>query len=139
MTIQYLLDTTIVSAPVLKAPNPRILSRLELHGSECAIAAPVWHELAYGCQRLPEGKRRSLLEAYIHDVVEVSFQILPYDAAAAAWHARERARLETLGRPAPYADAQIAAIAHANGLVLVTTNTKDFSRYKDLALADWSK
>jgi len=70
--------------------------------------------------------------------VRVSFPILPYDEAA-AWHSQERARLENLGRPAPYVDGQIAAIAHVNGLVLVTVNTKDFDQFRELKVENWSK
>lgn len=65
-----------------KTPDPAILERLDKHGPECAIAAPVWHELTYGCRRLPKGKRRAALEAYLRDVVHGSFPILPYDEAA---------------------------------------------------------
>ncbi len=122
-----------------KTPDPAILERLDAHGPECAIAAPVWHELTYGCRRLPKGKRRTALEAYLRDVVHGSFPILPYDEAAAAWHGGEKARLEALGRPAPFVDGQIAAIAHVNGLVLATTNSKDFARFKGLAVENWSK
>ena len=122
-----------------KTPDPAILGRLDAHGPECAIAAPVWHELTYGCRRLPKGKRRTALEAYLRDVVHGSFPILPYDEAAAAWHGEERARLEALGRPAPFVDGQIAAIAQVNGLVLATTNGKDFARFKGLPVENWSK
>jgi tRNA(fMet)-specific endonuclease VapC len=138
VTLRYLLDTSIVSSPASKTPNPEIVRRLDEHGHECAIAAPVWHELTYGCRRLPRGKRRAALETYLHDVVQASFPILPYDEVAAAWHGRERARLEALGRPAPYTDGQIAAIAHANGLVLVTVNARDFTRFKGLEVENWS-
>jgi tRNA(fMet)-specific endonuclease VapC len=139
LTLQYLLDTSTVSAPVTKAPDPQIVKRLEQHGHESAIAAPVWHELIYGCRRLARGKRRDALEHYLHDVVQASFPILPYDQAAAAWHGHERARLESLGKPAPFTDGQIAAIAHANDLVLVTVNVKDFARFKELQVTNWSK
>ena len=139
MTLRYLLDTSTVSSPVSKKPNPNIVAQLDQHGHECAIAAPVWHELTYGCRRLPQGKRRRALEKYLHDVVQASFTILPYDEVAATWHGRERARLEGLGRPAPYVDGEIAAIAHANGLVLVTANTRDFARFRDLQVENWSK
>lgn len=122
-----------------KTPDPAILERLNKHGPECAIAAPVWHELTYGCRRLPKGRRRSALEAYLRDVVHGSFPILSYDEAAAVWHGGERARLDALGRPAPFVDGQIAAIAHVNGLVLTTINAKDFARFKGLTLEDWSK
>ena len=139
MTLRYLLDTDIVSAPISKHPNPHIIRRLEALGLECGIAAPVWHELTYGAKRLPRGKRRATLEAYLQDVIHVSFPILPYDEVAATWHGHERARLEKIGRTAPFVDGQIAAIAHANGLVLITANTKDFSGFKDLEVENWSK
>ena len=139
MTLRYLLDTSIVSSPVSRIPDREIVRQLDEHGPESAIAAPVWHELTYGCRRLPRGKRRAALEAYLQNVVRASFPILPYDETAAMWHGHERARLEALGRPAPYVDGQIAAIAHANELVLVTANARDFARFQDLKVENWSK
>lgn len=139
MTLRYLLDTSIVSSPIAKQPDPGIVARLEEHGPECAIAAPVWHELTYGCRRLPAGKRRRALEKYLTDVVRASLAILSYDEAAATWHGQERVRLEALGRPKPFVDGQIAAIAHANGLVLVSLNDKDFEGFKGLTVQNWAK
>ena len=139
MSLRYLLDTSIVSSPIAKLPNAGIVARLEAHGHECAIAAPVWHELTFGCERLPKGRRRAALEVYLQDVVLPSFPILPYDETAAHWHGRERARLEKLGTPAPYVDAQIAAIAHANDLSVVTLNVRDFARFKDVAVESWAR
>lgn len=139
MTTRYLLDTSIVSSPISKAPSREIVKRLESSGHECAIGAPVWHELTYGCHRLPAGRRRDALESYLNDVVLASFPVLPYDEAAAGWHGRERARLDALGRPAPYVDGQIAAIAFANALVLATINVRDFAHFRDLEVENWSK
>jgi tRNA(fMet)-specific endonuclease VapC len=138
VTLRFLLDTSIVSAPVSKRPPPHVIKRLEDHGHESAIAAPVWHELTYGCSRLPSGKRRDAIDTYLQDVVKASFPILPYDEAAAYWHGRERARLEALGRTVPFIDGQIASIAQVNGLTLVTFNVKDFTRFKDLNSTNWT-
>jgi len=71
--------------------------------------------------------------------VRRSFPNLPYDEAAATWHGEERARLEALGRPGPFVDGQIAAVAHVHGLVLVTTNETDFDGFKGLTVENWSK
>jgi tRNA(fMet)-specific endonuclease VapC len=139
VNLRYLLDTSIVSSPISAKPNAEIVDRLEKHGHECAIAAPVWHELTYECQRLPRGKKRDALEAYLRDVIVASFPILAYDDAAARWHGIERARLDGLGKPAPYVDGQIAAIAQINELTLVTVNVKDFSRFKGVDVENWSK
>ena len=95
VTLRYLLDTNIASAPIAKEPNEHVIRRLKRHGAVCAVAAPVWHELTYGCRRLPAGRRRAALEAYLEDVIRRSFPILPDDEAAATWHGAERARLET--------------------------------------------
>lgn len=139
MTLKFLLDTNTISAPILKEPNPKILRRIEEHSHESAIAAPVWHELIYGARRLPRGKRRTALTEYLQDVVGAAFQILPYDDKAAAWHAHERARLEKLGKPPPFVDGQVAAIAHTYDLILVTQNAKDFGKFEALDVRDWSK
>ena len=137
--LKFLLDTTIISAPIAKMPNRRVVRKIEQQGGHCAIGAPVWHELVYGCSRLPAGKRRDALEEYLHGVVRRSFPILPYDDSAADWHGRERARLEESGRTPPFVDGQIAAIAHSHSLTLVTANTEDFRYFDELELADWTR
>jgi tRNA(fMet)-specific endonuclease VapC len=139
MSLRFLLDTCIVSVPVTTHPNPEVVRRLELHSHECAIGAPVWHELSFGVRRLPRGRRRTALEVYLEEVVRAGFPILAYDEVAAVWHARELTRLEKAGKPVPYVDAQIAAIARTNALVLVTANPGDFARFIDLDVQDWTK
>jgi tRNA(fMet)-specific endonuclease VapC len=136
--LRYLLDTNIVSQPVAKTPAASVLRKLRNTGDQCAIATPVWHELQYGCRRLPPGKRREALEDYLTEVVQVSFPILPYDEAAAKRHAVERARLEETGTTLPFVDGQIAAIALVNDLVLVTSNVKDFAPFTGLVVESWA-
>lgn len=138
MTLAYLLDTNVVSSPVSKQPDPGIVARLERDGGVCAIAAVTWHELVYGVRRLPKGQRRQALHTYLDDVVRAAFPMLPYDEAAAAWHGQERARLEAKGRPVPFVDGQIAAIAVVNRLTLVTLNVADFKAFKDLSVENWA-
>lgn len=138
MTLAWLLDTSIISAPIAKVPDRRVIERLETEGAACAIAAPVWHELAYGCRRLPAGRRRDVIERYLQDVVLRSFPVLPYDERAADWHGKERARLEKAGRPVPFVDGQIAAIAATNDLAVVTANLKDFKFFRGLSVLNWA-
>jgi tRNA(fMet)-specific endonuclease VapC len=135
--LKYLLDTNVVSEGALERPNSRILEKLKEKAASCAIAAPVWHELMYGVLRLPRGKRRAVLEAYLSEVVRRAFPILPYDEGAAEWHAGERARLEKLGKMAAFVDGQIAAIAFVNGLQVVTENMKDFRGFKGVGVTNW--
>ena len=136
--MKYLLDTNVVSEPLRPVPSVGISERLVRHAGEMAIPAPVWHEIRFGCARLPRSKRRNAIERYIEDVVRVSFPVLEYDQDAAEWHALERARLSALGITASFVDGQIAAIAYVNDLVLITANTRDFQHYTDLEVRSWA-
>jgi len=138
VTLRFLLDTSVVSEPALAAPNARLVRRLDQRAGHCAIAAPVWHELIYGVGRLPDGRRRNALDFYIQSVVSDRFPVLPYDLSAAEWHARERVRLEAMGKVTPFVDGQIAAIASTRNLVLVTANTRHFAAFLELEITDWS-
>ena len=138
MSLKYLLDTNIVSEPLRPSPSRTVLRRLASHEGETAIASIVWHELQFGCARLPKSRRKDAIERYLEDVVLASFPIVDYDRAAAEWHARERARLEAAGKTPSFVDGQIAAIACVNDLMLVTANKGDFRAFKGLRVEGWS-
>ena len=120
-------------------PSRAVIERLARRQEQCAIAAIVWDELTYGCARLPTGRRKQELESYLKEVVHPSFPILPYDEQAAHWHGIERAHQESAGKPKPYVDGQIAAIARVNELILVTPNVRHFQGFRDVAIEDWTK
>lgn len=131
--IHYLLDTNVVSEPVKPEPSEAVLARLRERSGEVALPSVAWHELIYGAARMEEGQKRSYLLEYLRDVVRPSMPILPYDAAAARWHGWARARLEAEGLSTPFADGQIAGIAGAEGLTVVTENTSDFEPFAALS------
>ena len=135
----YLLDTNVLSEAVKTAPDKHVMTMLEKHQAEIVTASPVWHELQYGCRRLPISRKRELIESYLEDVIRQNMVIFPYDERAAKWHAQERARLAAQGQMPPYVDGQIAAIAKVNGLVLVTRNTTDFEMFSDLKVQNWHR
>ncbi|MCB9725545.1 MAG: type II toxin-antitoxin system VapC family toxin [Spirochaetaceae bacterium] len=139
MTLRYLLDANVLSEAIKSHPNERTLERFAEHDGELATCAIVWHELSFGAARLPASKKRRAIEAYLEEAVRGTLPILPFDQEAATWHARERARLAKSGRLPSAADGQIAAIAHVHDLVVVTAKGKDFRRFKDLVVEDWSR
>ncbi len=134
----YLLDTNVVSEPLRPEPSESVLRKLRVHGEDSAIPAPVWHELRFGCARLPPSWRRDTLESYLENVVLASFPVLDYDREAADWHARQRARLVTAGQTPPFVDGQIAAIAHVNDLIVVTSNDRDFEHFQEIRVERWA-
>ena len=136
--MRYLLDTNVVSEPLRPKPSPSVIRRLNEIDDDAAIGAPVWHELRFGCARLPPSRRRERFEHYIDTVVLANFPVLEYDREAADWHALERARLSASGRTPPFVDGQIAAIAYVNDMILVTTNIRDFEGFDGLRVEGWS-
>lgn len=137
MSLKYLLDTNVVSEPLRARPRHGVIRKLSRYEDEIAIPSLVWHELRFGVERLPVSRRREVIEQYLDDVVIASMPILDYDRAAAEWHARERARLAAAGGTPPFVDGQIAAIAFANSLTLVTFNEADFSKFRGIDIITW--
>ena len=137
MTTRFLLDTNVVSEPLRPHPSTKVMRRLHEHDGEMAIPALVWHELRFGCARLPKSRRREVIERYLDDVVAVSFPVLDYDQRAADWHALERARLVAAGLTPPFVDGQIAAIARVHELVLITASKADFTPFRGIQVKSW--
>ena len=136
VVLRYLLDSNILSEPVRPRPSASVVERLGATLDECATTATVLHELEFGVVRLPASRRKAALTQYLDQVVG-RLPVLPYDAGAARWHARERARLSRRGKPPAFVDGQIAAVANAHGLVLVTRNVADFTIFEGLAVENW--
>jgi tRNA(fMet)-specific endonuclease VapC len=139
VTARYLLDTNVLSEPLRPAPDPKVLERLRRHQDELATAAIVWHELWFGCRRLPVSDKREAIENYLNRVIGPSLPILPYDDRAAEWHAVERARLTQAGKTPTFADGQIAAISATQELILVTFNRADYDDFQGLKVEDWRR
>lgn len=137
--MKYLLDTNVLSEAVKSDPNRKVMAMLERHQDEIATAAPVWHELLFGCLRLPVSRKREMIEAYLEDVVLRNMDILPYDERSAEWHAQQRAKLSMQGKVPSFVDGQIAAIAWVNDMILVTRNTHDFKSFEDIRVLNWHK
>ena len=65
------------------------------------------------------------------------FTSLPFDDLAAEHYAQIRHALERVGQRIGAHDLEIAAIARARDLVLVTHNVSEFARVPGLQWEDW--
>jgi tRNA(fMet)-specific endonuclease VapC len=135
--MKYLIDTNVLSEAMKTIPDKSVMRMFEKCQHEIATAAPVWHELQFGCQRLARTRKREIIASFLNDVVKRTMLILPYDDRAAEWHAGERARLSSNGLTPSFVDGQIAAISVVNGLVLVTRNIDDFKHFLRLKIENW--
>jgi tRNA(fMet)-specific endonuclease VapC len=132
----YLLDTSVVSELAKPRPNPKTVRAFNDHFEDVRLASVVLHEIRFGIERLPDGKRKDTIRAAM-DVFVDAITVLPYDAAAGEWHACERARLEQAGRVPAFADGLIAATAAVHDCTVVTANPKDF-RVFSVSVETWS-
>ncbi|MEX8503027.1 MAG: type II toxin-antitoxin system VapC family toxin [Leptothrix ochracea] len=127
-----LLDTNVVIA-ILKE-HPTVLGQVHRAGHEALrLCAPVEAELWFGVAKserpTENGRRVQTLLSWLTS--------LPF-AGEATQHCGEiRAHLAKLGTPIGPYDAQIAAIARAHGLVLVTRNVREFARVPGLMIENW--
>ncbi|MCK5354383.1 MAG: type II toxin-antitoxin system VapC family toxin [Methyloprofundus sp.] len=136
MSLVYLLDTNVISEPLKDLPNSKVLDNIERYHDKIAIPVFVVYELIKGARQLSESVKQRRILHYIDKVV-FQLPILSYTDSIAIWHGEEMARLQGLGKTAPFLDSQIAAIAAGNDLVLVTRNTRDFQNFNDLSLENW--
>ncbi len=128
----FLLDTNAWIA--LLKNNANVVTAVRNAGLETLyLCSPVWAELWFGAcksQRMVENQAR------IRELV-LLVPSLPFDDRAADHCGEIRALLAQEGRPIGPYDLQIAAIARAADLCLVTHNVSEFSRVPGLALENW--
>lgn len=128
----YLLDTNVWIA--LLKNDAAVKARVQRVGLDALyLCAPVWSELWFGAcksQRIAENQAR------IRELVAF-VPSLPFDNHAGEHCGEIRALLAREGRPIGPYDLQIAAIARASGLCLVTRNVSEFNRVPDLLIENW--
>ena len=133
---RFLLDTNILSEGSQPQPDRKVEQRLAMHQAASVMAAPTWYELVRGIAILPPGARRNHYDRYLQRV-RSSLEMIAYDAVAAEIHARAEAKLKQRGRHLQIIDGQIASIAVAHDLVLVTRNVRDFEFFPELKTINW--
>jgi predicted nucleic acid-binding protein len=124
-----ILDTNVISDLLAPRPSPSVEAWVaEQPATALFTTAITQAEILYGLRLLPDGRRRSELEAAIEPIFSEDFsgRILPFDSAAAAAFAELAATRRRAGRPISQFDAQIAAIAVSRGASIATRNVADF-------------
>ncbi len=131
--ITHLLDTD-VCIHALKNRNRGLMRRFGLLDGHMAISDVTLFELYFGAEKYAEPSTRITA---IEDFTS-RLEILPFNSKAARIAGQIRARLEVEGKGIGAYDVLIAATARASGLILVTGNTREFSRVEGLVLESWA-
>ena len=133
--MRYLLDTNICIYCINKR-YPQLFTRVLLRhqSTGVAISAISKAEMYAGSYR---GRSPALFRQE-QDEFFSYFPSLPFDDAAADAYGRIHAFLRDRGQLMGVADMQIAAIAMANGMTVVTHDMRGFKRLPDLPVEDWA-
>lgn len=131
--MRYLLDTNVCVVYLNGRSNVLRDRLVSTPIEDMAISSVVKSELFYGAMRSNNPtktleRQQEFLERFVS---------LPFGDESALLFGQIRARLASAGTPIGAYDLQIAAIALANNLILVTHNTRDFERVDGLQLEDW--
>jgi predicted nucleic acid-binding protein len=130
--MRYLLDTNIISDIVKPTPSESLLAWMgEQDDDDLFIASLTVAEIRRGVLEKPAGKRRDQLEVWFSgpEGPQALFagRVLPFDEKAGQAFSRPPSVAPRSGRPRSALDTIIAAVAEANGCIVVTDNEKDFA------------
>ena len=129
-----LLDTNICIY-VINAKPPEVLARFHrFHLGDIGLSTVVAAELAYGVAKSGSERNRKALEMFL-----APLELMPFDSPAVWAYGELRADLERRGLPIGSLDTMIAAHALSMNAVLVTNNTREFSRIAGLKLENWAE
>lgn len=131
--MKYLLDTN-VCVTFINQRHPVLTQRfLSIPTSDKVICSVVRAELFYGVYK----SQRQVSNLARIEASLVGYAGLNFDETTARLSGKLRAELERKGTPIGPYDLQIAAVALAHNLTLVTHNTREFSRVSNLLIEDW--
>ena len=121
----FLLDTNVISELTKDRPEAQVVAFLT-EQQDFWLSAIVMHELEFGVELLPQGRRRERLRAAQAVVLnEYEDRIIPLGRAEAEVAAMLRAAARRAGRNL-YGDALIAGTAKVHNLCVATRNVGDF-------------
>lgn len=131
--MKWMLDTDTCIAVIKKHP----IALKKLRGKsigQVGISSITLSELAFGAEKSNHPKdARDALDEFL-----LALDVTAFDEGAAMRYGDVRASLERRGRPIGPLDTLIGSHAHALDVILVTHNTREFSRIDGLRLEDWT-
>ncbi len=136
------LDTNVLSALMQSRPDTRVVDWLDRQPTESIWITTInLFETRYGLAQLPDGRRRSTLEAAFDALLneDLELRILSFDPAAADRAARLAARRRRAGRTVDMRDTQIAGICEARQATLATRNIRQFDDLSTPVINPWEQ
>ncbi|MBL1278025.1 MAG: tRNA(fMet)-specific endonuclease VapC [Ectothiorhodospiraceae bacterium] len=130
--LKYMLDTNIVIYTIKNRPE-HVRETFKQHENQMCISTITKGELVYGAEKSSQPERNL---ADIEGLI-ARLEIVPFGEHASEHFGQLRAELYRIGQPIGPYDMMIAGHARAMGLILVTNNTKEFTRVPGLRIENW--
>ena len=130
--LRCMLDTNICIYTIKNKPEG-VRAAFNAHEGQLCISAVTHMELVFGAER----SSAPLANLQVVEGFCARLQVLPFDMAASAQTAQNRAALAAKGTPIGPYDTMIAGHARSLALVLVTNNLREFERVEGLRTANW--
>lgn len=131
--MKYMLDTNICIYIIKQHPRAVIEKFKLFNMGDICISSMTFAELMHGVEKSTHQKRnKAALEEFV-----LPLDIMPFDAKAACRYGEIRVKLEKNGNLIGPLDLIIASHALCLNAILVTNNTKEFSRVPGLKLENW--
>jgi predicted nucleic acid-binding protein len=124
--VKYFLDTNVLSEIRKKNGSPQVIAFIgSLPQEDVFISMLSIGEIAYGIEKLPQGKKRAELFDWLNLQIPVMFKnrIISLDTDSMLEWGKLRANI---GRTLPFTDSLIAAAALSRRMTILTRNTRDF-------------
>ncbi len=137
---RVILDTNVVSETARPRPSGAVAAWFAAQANEhLFLTATVVGELAFGAAKLPAGRRRAALEAWLQELLRDQFaeRVLPYDTEAALLYGTLVAEGRSRGREPRISDTQIAAVAKVHDMAVATRNVADFEPFGVAVINPW--
>jgi tRNA(fMet)-specific endonuclease VapC len=132
--MKWMLDTDTCIA-IIKGKPTSVLRKLRGKSvGQVGISSITLGELAFGAAK---SSRREEADAALSEFL-LALEIASFDSDAATSYGQLRASLEKRGTPIGPLDTLIGAHAVALDVILVTHNTREFSRIDSVRLDDWT-
>ncbi|MDD7415904.1 MAG: PIN domain-containing protein [Treponemataceae bacterium] len=123
----YLLDTNIISELARPEPNKNVVRKIFENQKVSSLSSVTWAEALFSVKRMPQGKRKDLFFDFYINTVQNVYEFFDFDIHAASVYSDIKTRLEHIGKIPQELDLQIASVAIANNLILITRNVNDFT------------
>lgn len=131
----FLFDTDTITNIVKPRPSQNLLAKLaNVSKNQQYVSTITISEIVYGAEK---SQRPEYHLNNLQSILLPAVNVVGFDTKEAYVCGRIRAELEKRGTPLDLADLEIASIAIANNLTLITNNVRHFKRVPLLQYENW--